>query len=259
MKNALIGYTGFLGSNLKLQNKFDFFFNTNNINNIKNNSYDLVVCCAPNAEKWLANKNPNNDLENIEKLISNLKYIKCKKFILLSTVDVFSLPSNVDEDTLVEEKFLKPYGLNRRSLEKFVEKNFPNKMIVRLPGLVGPGLKKNIIFDLHNNNQLSKVDSRNLYQFYPVVELWKCINLANNLNKELVHFSSEPVSVSEISRQCFGKFFLNELDDPIQKYDLKSLYTKGIFGRVGPYLYSKSEIFEYITTYAKSEDKKKDK
>ena len=36
MKNALIGYTGFLGSNLKLQNKFDFFFNTNNINNIKN-------------------------------------------------------------------------------------------------------------------------------------------------------------------------------------------------------------------------------
>ena len=144
MKNALIGYTGFLGSNLKLQNKFDFFFNTKNINNIKNNSYDLVVCCAPNAEKWLANKNPNNDLENIEKLISNLKYIKCNKFILLSTVDVFSLPSNVDEDTLVEEKNLKPYGLNRRSLEKFVEKNFPNKMIVRLPGLVGPGLKKNI-------------------------------------------------------------------------------------------------------------------
>tara|TARA_B100000787_G_C16193625_1_gene299172 strand:+ start:2203 stop:2982 length:780 start_codon:yes stop_codon:yes gene_type:complete len=259
MKNALIGYTGFLGSNLKFQTKFNYFFNSKNIDDIKENSYDLVVCCAPNAEKWLANKEPNNDLANIKKLISNLKYVKCNKFILLSTVDVFSTPNNIYEDSFVDERNLSPYGFNRRILEKFIEINFQNKMIIRLPGLVGPGLKKNIIFDFHNNNQLSKIDSRNLYQFYPVIELWSLINLANNLNIELVHFSAEPISVSEIAKQCFGKFFINELSDPLQKYNLKSLYTKQLFGRSGPYHYSKQDIIKHIIMYTQNENKKKNK
>jgi len=34
MKNALIGYTGFVGTNLMKQFKFDFLFNRKNINKI---------------------------------------------------------------------------------------------------------------------------------------------------------------------------------------------------------------------------------
>jgi len=37
MKNALIGHNGFLGSNLKYQTEFGFFFNSENIHTIKNN------------------------------------------------------------------------------------------------------------------------------------------------------------------------------------------------------------------------------
>jgi nucleoside-diphosphate-sugar epimerase len=255
MKNALIGYNGFLGSNLKHQTEFDFFFNSKNIENIKNNRYDLVICCAPNAEKWLANKEPIKDLENINKLILNLKDIKCNKFILLSTVDVFSTPHDINEDTLIDEKNLEPYGLNRRILEKFIETNFNNRLIIRLPGLVGPGLKKNAIFDLHNDNEILKIDSRNLYQFYPVVNLWKSIILAHNLNIKLVHFNSEPISVFDIAKYCFGKVFINKLNNLIQNYDLKSLYVDDLFGRSGSYFYNKSEIINYIKTYVNSEEK----
>ena len=36
--NALIGYTGFVGSNISNQIKFDFLFNSKNIHEILNNS-----------------------------------------------------------------------------------------------------------------------------------------------------------------------------------------------------------------------------
>ena len=259
MKNALIGYNGFLGSNLKHQTEFGFFFNSKNIHAIKDNKYDLVVCCAPNAEKWLANKEPTKDLINIKKLILNLKDIKCNKFILISTVDVFSIPSDINEDTFIDEKNLQPYGLNRRFLEKFVETHFKNKMIVRLPGLIGSGLKKNAIFDLHNDNQVFKIDSRNCYQFYPVCDLWKYIILANNLNLKLIHLNSEPISIYDISKECFGKVFINELNKPIQNYNLKSLHVKVLTGRSGYYFYKKSEIISNIKAYIKSEEKIKNK
>ena len=41
------------------------------------------------AEKWRANLNPLEDEKNIDFLIYNLNNIKAKKFVLISTVDVF--------------------------------------------------------------------------------------------------------------------------------------------------------------------------
>ena len=43
MKKALIGYTGFVGSNLQAQIKFDDFYNSKNIQDIKDKEYDVVV------------------------------------------------------------------------------------------------------------------------------------------------------------------------------------------------------------------------
>ena len=132
----------FFRVDLKKQNKFNYFYNSKNINEIKNKNFDLIVCCAPNAEKWIANKEPLKDLNNIKKLIENINHIRCKKFILLSTVDVFFNPIDVDENTLINENKLEPYGLNRRFFEKFIQDKFEDHLIIRLPALVGNGLKK---------------------------------------------------------------------------------------------------------------------
>ena len=41
------------------------------------------------------------------------------------------------------------YGRNRARLESWVRATFPEShLVVRLPGIFGPGMKKNIIFDL---------------------------------------------------------------------------------------------------------------
>ena len=146
-ENALIGFSGFVGSTLLKQAKFDHLYRSTNISEIKNKSFNLVVCAGAPAQKWLANRDPHADNLKILNLIDQLSTIKAQKFILISTVDVFKNPVSVNEETPIDENGLNAYGFNRRLLEKFVENQFSESLIIRLPGLVGPGLRKNIIFD----------------------------------------------------------------------------------------------------------------
>ena len=80
MKKCLIGYSGTVGTALLRQSKFFYKFNFKNINKIKNNKYDLVVCCAALGSMMKANSNPKHDLQNIKKLLNHIKYIKAKYF-----------------------------------------------------------------------------------------------------------------------------------------------------------------------------------
>ena len=44
--NALIGYTGFVGTALARQHDFDAFYNSKNIETIKGEHFNLVVCAG---------------------------------------------------------------------------------------------------------------------------------------------------------------------------------------------------------------------
>src|SRR5690606_37135502 len=126
---------------------------------ISDREFDMVVCAGAPGQKGVANREPENDRANIGLLISYVKTVRCRKFILISTVDVFKEPNNVDESTPVDEIGLHAYGFHRRFIERFVENHFDSSLIVRLPGLVGPGLRKNVIFDFLNNNNLHNIAS----------------------------------------------------------------------------------------------------
>ena len=188
---------------------FEYYYRSNNIDSITGKEFELVVCAAAPGKKWKANLYPLEDLENIKSLINRLDKISTTTFILISTIDVFSKPNNINENTEIEMTNLQPYGYNRRQLELYVQDNFEKHLIIRLPALVGKGLRKNVLFDLLNNNQIEKIDSRNIFQFYPMINLWKDINLALEENINLVHFSSEPISVNEICSICLGNDFKN--------------------------------------------------
>src|SRR5687768_17147850 len=110
MKRGLIGHTGFVGSNLARQTRFDATYNSSNIDTIAGEEFDLLVCSGVRAEKWIANANPEQDRAGIERLMSALKTVKAKQFILISTVDVFLTPIEVDESSVVETEKLHPYG-----------------------------------------------------------------------------------------------------------------------------------------------------
>lgn len=252
MFNSLIGYSGYVGGTLLKQKSFTSLYRSTNIGDIDNQSFDTVVCAGAPAQKWIANREPEADLQKIEALIAHLKTVKCQTFILISTVDVFKSPLGVDEDTPVDEAGLHAYGLHRRLLEKFVEGHFPNHLIVRLPGLVGPGLRKNVIFDFLNDNNLQSIDSRGVFQFYPMVNLWYDIQTALNAGLKLVHLTAGPISVAEVSQQGFGKAFTNTLSNPAAIYDLQTRHAQ-VFGASGRYQCSARETIQAVRTYAQSE------
>ena len=252
MSDALIGYTGFLGSTLLKQTSFETLYRSTNIDQIIGRSFEFVVCAGATAQKWLVNKKPENDLKGIQSLISHLKTIKCKKFILISTVDVFKFPVDVDENTPADETGLHPYGLHRRLLEKFVESNFHNYLIVRLPGLVGPGLRKNVIFDLLNSHNLEMVESRGVFQFYPTVNLWLDIQVALAQRLNIIHLTAEPISVATVAHKGFGMNFSQELPPPPASYDFKTRHAD-LFGKDMPYQYNQAETLLAIRAYVQSE------
>lgn len=252
VKDALIGYSGFVGSTLLKQAEFSALYRSTNIHEIENREFDLVVCAGAPAQKWIANREPADDNSKIESLIAHLRTIKCKQFILISTVDVFNEPIGVDESTPVEEAGLHAYGLHRRLLEKFVEQQFPRYLIVRLPGLVGPGLRKNVIFDFRNENNLHAIESRGVFQFYPMVNLWFDIQKALEANLSLVHLTAEPVSVADVSMRGFGRPFAQKLTNPPARYDMQTRHAQ-IFGSLGQYQYSARETIQAIRAYAQSE------
>lgn len=250
--NALIGFSGFVGSTLLKQALFGSLYRSTNISDIEGQSFDTVVCAGAPAQKWIANREPEADRQQIDGLIVHLKTIQCKNFILISTVDVFKSPIGVDENTLVDESGLHAYGLHRHLLEKFVENHFASHLIVRLPGLVGPGLRKNVIFDFLNDNNLHAIDSRGVFQFYPMVNLWYDIQIALTAGLQLVHLTAEPISVADVSKLGFGKSFEHPLTNLPATYDMCTRHSR-IFGAPGHYQYSSRETIQAIRAYAQSE------
>lgn len=157
MKKIIVGNSGFVGSNLCTQTSFDGYFNSKNIQNAFNLNPEVCVYAGVRAEKFIANSNPEQDLDTINTAIDNIKKINPKFLILISTIDVYSDKQlkNENHNILIDE--LEPYGKNRLILEKWVENNFKNYLIVRLPALFGKGLKKNFIYDyMHRIPKLIK-------------------------------------------------------------------------------------------------------
>lgn len=239
---SLVGYTGFVGSNLANNFKFDNLYNSKNIEEAYGTNPDLLVYSGVPAEKFLANNNPEKDMEIIKNAFENIKKINPKRIVLISTIDVYKNPINVDEDTKIDTEGLLPYGYNRYKLERMVEENFDNHLIVRLPGLYGENIKKNFIYDLINfipsllNEQkyselISKDDYIKDYYLKQENGFYKCIdvNVEQKANLktyfEKIGFSALNFTDSRSIFQFYNLSYLWEhiniaLDNGIEKLNL---------------------------------------
>lgn len=145
--NVLVGYTGFVGSNIYEHGTFDYVFNSKNIKEAYGLKPDLLIYAGMRAEKYLANNAPEKDMELIIQAEENITKIAPKRLVLISTIDVFKTPYNVDENTIIDTENLHAYGYNRYLLECWARENYKDALIIRLPGLFGKNIKKNFIYD----------------------------------------------------------------------------------------------------------------
>ncbi len=84
MKKALVGYTGFVGSNIYAATDFDAVYNSKNIEEAFGTNPDLLVYAGLRAEKYLANNAPEQDMALIVQAEENITKINPKKLVLIS-------------------------------------------------------------------------------------------------------------------------------------------------------------------------------
>lgn len=188
---SLVGYTGFVGSNIYYAGKgeIDNVYNSKNIEEAYGTEPDLLIYAGMRAEKYLANSEPEADMELVIQAEDNIRKINPKKLILISTIDVFKEPNEKNEESEVDTNALHAYGLNRRRLEQWAIEHYPDTLVIRLPGLYGINIKKNFIYDYINVipfmlkpaklDELSAIDTE-IKQYYDLQDngFYRCKELA---------------------------------------------------------------------------------
>jgi hypothetical protein len=148
--DALVGHSGFVGGALARQHGFAHRFNSTSIERMGALACGTLVCAAAPGSMVEANRAPERDRAAIHALIARLETARPERFVLISSIAVLAdFAGGDDEGTNRFQQDL-AYGRHRRELEAFVEARFARHLIVRLPALFGPGLRKNFLFDLMN-------------------------------------------------------------------------------------------------------------
>lgn len=252
MARALIGHTGFVGGNLLRQGRYSELYNSTNIETIAGRSFELVVSAGCRAAKWIANKEPAADHASVARLMGTLERVRAERFVLISTIDVYPQPIEVDETLAPALVDLEPYGKHRLELEQFVRARFQNALIVRLPGLFGVGLKKNAIYDLLHQNRLDLVHQDGQFQFYDLERIEADVERGLGAGLEVVNFVTEPVTIREVGRAGFGLEMDNALPPPAPRYDVRTRHAR-VWGRSGHYLASAPEVLTGIRRFVDRE------
>ncbi len=222
---ALVGYTGFVGSNLAMSGSYSALYNSKNISDAFGTKPNLLVFSGIRAEKYLANENPEADRAIVDEAIANIEKISPKSIVLISTVDVYKTPSIVTESSGIITDGLHPYGLHRYLLEQFVSSYRNDHLIVRLPGLYGENIKKNFIYDMiHffpsmlNEKKIEELGKQYLLQFYQAEDngFYRLRSLNDAEEKELKmffdrnHFSALNFTDSRARFQFYNLSYLND-------------------------------------------------
>lgn len=203
----VVGATGFVGSNLVGQLRRAGMppaaaISSSEWHEVRSMPrFGTAIVAAPHARKWWAAIHPEDDRRICEALADELLAVDSKRLVLLSTIDATGLTSGFDEDSARDEP-ANPYGMNRLWLERRLQSARAGVSVVRLPGLFGDGLKKNVLFDMLNGREISGVHPDDQYQWYSVDWLLRDIALVLGIGANRVFLTCEPIAVREVVLEC---------------------------------------------------------
>jgi nucleoside-diphosphate-sugar epimerase len=112
---------------------------------------DVVVDCAGNSRKYLADEDPIEDLKaTVEHRLRTLRDFPARLQVHISSVDVYDRL----DSPLTTREGASHYGFHKRLAEALVQHYAPDWLILRLGGMVGPGLRKNPVHDVLSGSPL---------------------------------------------------------------------------------------------------------
>lgn len=167
---------------------------------------DVVIEAACNSRKFLADKDPLADFSlSVTHRFKSLQRFPAALQLHISSVDVYSdltSPATTTETSPIDPARTSSYGLHKLLAEQLVRHYAPRWLILRLAGMVGPGLRKNPVHDILNKLPL-RVHPDSRYQFLPTDEVariaWALVE--RNVSNEVFNICGDGViSMREIAR-----------------------------------------------------------
>jgi nucleoside-diphosphate-sugar epimerase len=158
----IIGGNGFIGSAfarlLKTQKVPYEIITRENFSKYRGASCDVLINANGNSKKYMADQDPVREFNlSVVSVLESLTSFKYKKYIYLSTGDVYPSqndPEKTSENLDIDIKKQSQYGLHKYLAEQLVQRYAKDWLIFRMGGFVGPGLRKNAIFDMCTNAPL---------------------------------------------------------------------------------------------------------
>jgi len=189
MNIYILGHKGFIGSSVNR-----FLSENNNVygigskTKIQDPCCDIIVNCAGNSSKRLADLDIEKAYSYESKIIEKLKKLRklCNRIIHISSI-------------CSKEK--SHYGIIKFAVENHIKLIFDNYVILRPSKLIGPGLKKNPVFDLLNGNKLF-VAKESVYNFMSTKDVAKMVSLFLNIQFKDIEIdigASESIEMSRLA------------------------------------------------------------
>lgn len=159
MNIYVLGGGGYVGSAYqRLLNKLDIpctVVTRVNYESLIATPCDVLINANGNSKKFMSDQDPLWDFDaSVRSVIKALLDFKPGFSIHLSSGDVYPQTSSPEvscEDQVIDAALQSRYGLHKHLAEGIVRGMQPNHLIMRMGGFVGPGMKKNAIFDMLND------------------------------------------------------------------------------------------------------------
>ncbi len=255
----IIGGNGFVGSGfarvLKAQGIKHAVITKDNVDSYSGVECDLLINANGNSKKYLSEQDPLLDFNlSVSSVLESLLKFKYKKYIFLSSGDVYPNQSNPDltnENQLLDVSKQSRYGLHKFLAEQLVVNYAKNWLIFRMGGFVGEGLKKNAVFDIINNRDVwLSADSE--LQFINTNTAAKImLEIAiGDLSKEIINFGGDGViKISKIHTDAKStSCYLPHAKKVRFELNLDKL-KKIVRGRIPT---SNNEVIDYIKLWKES-------
>lgn len=214
-KTIILGGHGFLGSALAAEAaKYGWetvLVNRSDYQKCVGMSCDLLINADGNSKKYLADQDANIDFDlSVRSVSLSLHDIQAKLYVYLSSIDVYSNKNNPacnhEESIIVQEK-ISCYGFHKFLAEQLVRQLAKSWLILRLGGFVGPGLKKNSIYDMLKSQPV-RVHPDSRYQYLDAASMAAIVLqlIESGLHKTIFNLTGEgTVSIREIAKLIPGE------------------------------------------------------
>jgi nucleoside-diphosphate-sugar epimerase len=216
MEIAILGANGFVGSNLvrELGKEHKIYSITReDYRNFIGLKFDVLINANGNGRKYLAEDKPLLDFDlSVKSVYNSLSDFEFGLYIYISSNDVYTENSIYGFHKLVAENIIRQWSGKKQF-------DYVN---LRCGAVIGPGMKKGVLYDIINDIPLH-ISSKSELQFISIKEITGAIlyilNNGGYYGINLDVFSPQNISIKKIEKIIGkkAKYSLGEL--PLQYYN----------------------------------------